>query len=137
MSWAGKSGIIGKIRSLLKRIKQAPSVSDQAAVAAAVQQWQKSRDYLLHDSHPSRCAQSMGITPSQLHQYCLRELGMDFRTWRTSLRIEEAKKMLLAEPKAHISLIARRVGINDRSNFSRLFKEHTGYLPSDWRKLQH
>ena len=79
----------------------------------------------------------MGISPSQLHQYCLKELGMDFRTWRTSLRIEEAKKMLLEEPGTSISLIGRRVGINDRSNFSRLFKSHTGYLPSDWRKLQH
>lgn len=79
----------------------------------------------------------MGITPSQLHQYCLQELGMDFRTWRTTLRIEEAKKLLVAEPQAHISSIGRRVGINDRSNFSRLFKEHTGYLPSQWRKLRH
>ena len=43
--------------------------------------------------------------------------------------------MLLADPKAHVSLIARRVGINDRSNFSRLFKDHTGYLPSEWRRL--
>ena len=79
----------------------------------------------------------MGINLSQLHQYCLKELGMDFRTWRTSLRIEEAKKMLISEPSTRISVIARRVGINDRSNFSRLFKEHTGYLPSDWRKLRH
>ena len=79
----------------------------------------------------------MGVTPLQLHRYCLRELGMDFRTWRTSLRIEEAKRLLLAEPKTRISVIARRVGIIDRSNFSRLFKEHTGYLPSDWRKLKH
>ena len=106
-------------------------------MAAALTRWEESREYLLHDSHPSHVAKKMGVSPAQLHQYCLKELGMDFRTWRTTLRIEEAKKMLLAEPKAHVSLIARRVGINDRSNFSRLFKDHTGYLPSAWRKLQH
>ena len=133
---AGKLNIIGKIRSLLTAKPQAPSVSKkESAVATAVKQWEQSREYLLFDAHPSHIAKKMGITPSQLHQYCLKELGMDFRTWRTSLRIEEAKKMLLADPKAHVSLIARRVGINDRSNFSRLFKDHTGYLPSEWRRL--
>lgn len=135
---AGKINIFGKIRSLLAAKQQAPSISKKdSRVAAAVKQWEQSREYLLHDAHPSRCAQKMGITPSQLHQYCLKELGMDFRTWRTTLRIEEAKKLLLAEPKTHASVIARRVGINDRSNFARLFKDHTGYLPSQWRKLQH
>ena len=134
---AGNFGIIRKLRSLLGDKQQAPSVSYDTRVAQAVKQWEQSREYLLHDSHPSRCAQKMGINLSQLHQYCLKELGMDFRTWRTSLRIEEAKKMLLSEPSTRISVIARRVGINDRSNFSRLFKEHTGYLPSDWRKLRH
>ena len=135
---AGKVNIISKLRSLLTAKPQAPSVSKKdSRVAAAIKRWEESRQYLLHDSHPSRCAKKMGISPSQLHQYCLKELGMDFRTWRTSLRIEEAKKMLLAEPGTSISLIGRRVGINDRSNFSRLFKSHTGYLPSEWRHLQH
>lgn len=75
----------------------------------------------------------MGITSDQLFHYCIEEKGEDFRTWRTRLRIEEAKKQLIAEPDTPFSVIARRVGINDRSNFSRLFREQTGMLPSEYR----
>ena len=134
MSWAGSKGILQKVRSLL-RFKQAPSVSsnEDASIAAAVRSWEESKAYLLAESNPSKCAQRMGITTAQLYNYCLKVKGEDFRTWRTRLRINEAKKQLLEEPKTPVSVIARRVGINDRSNFSRLFKEHTGVLPTEWR----
>ena len=133
MSLAGKTGILSKLGSLLDKLKQAPSVSEDK-VAAAVNRWEKSRGYLLPEGDPSKVAKRMGITSVQLFRYCLDVKGEDFHTWRTRLRIEEAKKQLLAEPDVPVSVIARRVGINDRSNFSRLFRDHTGMLPSAWRE---
>ncbi|MBP5676653.1 MAG: AraC family transcriptional regulator [Bacteroidales bacterium] len=132
MSSAGKTGILSKIGSLLEKLKQAPSVSVDR-VADAVNRWEKSRGYLLPEGNPSQVAKRMGITSAQLFRYCLEVKGEDFRTWRTRLRIEEAKRQLVAEPDVPCSVIARRVGINDRSNFSRLFREHTGMLPSEFR----
>ncbi|MBO4585714.1 MAG: AraC family transcriptional regulator [Bacteroidales bacterium] len=105
-------------------------------VALAVKNWQDSKAYLQNVPHPSKCAHQMGIKPAQLHRYCLETFGQDFRTWRTTLRIEDAKKMLLEERTTPVSVIARRVGITDRSNFSRLFREHTGMLPTAWRAQQ-
>lgn len=132
MSLAGKIGLLSKIGSLLGKRKQAPSVS-VSAVEAAVEKWVASRAYLLPEGDPSAVAKRMGISSVQLYRYCLEEKGEDFRTWRTRLRIEEAKKQLVSEPKVPVSVIARRVGINDRSNFSRLFRDHTGMLPSEYR----
>ena len=132
MSLAGKVGIISKIRGLLGKVKQAPSFSG-SPVERAVDAWESARGYLLPEGNPSDVAKRMGITSAQLFRYCLDVKGEDFRTWRTRLRIEEAKKQLLLEPDVPISVIARRVGINDRSNFSRLFREHTGMRPSQFR----
>ena len=132
MSLAGKTGILSRLGGLLDKWKQAPS-SSGSKVAAAVNQWEKNRGYLLPEGNPSQVAKRMGITSDQLFHYCIEEKGEDFRTWRTRLRIEEAKKQLIAEPDTPFSVIARRVGINDRSNFSRLFRDHTGMLPSQWR----
>lgn len=126
-------GLLSKIRSLLGDKKQAPSFSD-SRVEDAVSRWEAGRGYLLPEGNPSEVAKRMGISSAQLFRYCMEVKGEDFRTWRTRLRIEEAKKQLLKEPDVPVSVIARRVGINDRSNFSRLFKEHTGMLPSLWRE---
>ena len=126
-------GLLSKIRSLLGDKKQAPSFSD-SRIEDAVNRWEAGRGYLLPEGNPSEVAKRMGISSAQLFHYCMEVKGEDFRTWRTRLRIEEAKKQLLNEPDVPVSVIARRVGINDRSNFSRLFKEHTGMLPSLWRE---
>ena len=126
-------GFLTKLGSLLGRKEQAPSVSN-SEVAEAVNKWEASRGYLLPESNASDVAKRMGITSAQLFRYCLKVKGEDFRTWRTHLSLEEAKTQLLMEPDTPASVIARRVGINDRSNFSRLFREYTGMLPSLWRE---
>ena len=133
MSLAGKVGFLSKIGSLLGKKKQAPSVSG-SKVEDAVNKWEAGRGYLLADKTVSQVAKRMGITSAQLYRYCLDVKNEDFRTWRTRLRIEEAKRQLLSEPRTHVSVIARRVGIADRSNFARLFRDHTGMLPSQWRE---
>ena len=151
MSWAGKiSGLFERLRSLLPARKQAPSFSMPSSgndssthpdsnegkdrIAAAVSRWEKDRRYLMPENDSSRCAEQMGISSQDLYRYCLDVFGMDFRSWRTSLRITEAKRLLLEYPDESLSNIGRRVGINDRSNFARLFKQVTGVSPSDWRR---
>ena len=59
---------------------------------------------------------------------------MDFRSWRSSLRLRDACQELLDSPDASVSLIARRVGFTDRSNFTRQFKAAFGLTPDSWRK---
>src|SRR5512133_722360 len=60
-------------------------------------------------------------------------IGMTPLQYVASLRIEKAKQ-LLQQSEADITLVAMRVGINDPSNFIKLFKKFTGTTPSSYRK---
>lgn len=52
------------------------------------------------------------------------------------LRINEAKKLLLTQPKLSIEEIGRLVGYSDAYYFSRIFKKQTGIYPSAYRTSQ-
>jgi AraC-like DNA-binding protein len=61
---------------------------------------------------------------------------MNFHTWISNQRIEEAKKHMLANPGISITQISEMVGISEPSNFSRQFKHITGLSPSIWKQKQ-
>ena len=110
------------------------SASEAREVAILVQHWVKGKGYRLPHRTLQEAAECIGTDSVMLHRYCINSLGMDFRAWRTSLRIEDAKKLLSEEPSLSAARIARIVGINDRSNFFRQFTEITGESPDEWRK---
>ena len=147
---AGKKGILSKMKGLFRKKGQAPSSSPRGSgstllarpmsadeareVGILVQKWVKAKGYRLPHRTLQEAAQNIGTDSVKLHRYCVNSLGMDFRAWRTSLRVEDAKKLLVEEPSIPASQIARIVGITDRSNFFRQFTLITGMSPDDWRK---
>ena len=110
------------------------SPSEAREVGVLVQQWVKAKGYRLSHRTLQEAAENIGTDSVRLHRYCINSLGMDFRAWRTSLRVEDAKKMLIEEPELPSSQIARMVGVKDRSNFFRQFMEITGSSPDQWRQ---
>lgn len=88
--------------------------------------------------HPDRTledtAARMGTEKGILQRYFSERKHIDFRTWRTRLRIEEARRLLLEEPDTPVSVISARVGFSNRSNFSRQFASYAGIPPDRWRK---
>lgn len=54
-------------------------------------------------------------------------------TWVTTRRIDHARR-LLSTTNLTVAQIARASGVADPYYFSRLFKEHTGMAPRDWRR---
>jgi AraC-like DNA-binding protein len=56
-----------------------------------------------------------------------------FRKWINELRIEEAKILLLQEPKTTLTEIANRTGFSEKSHFLHQFKEQTGVSPTEWK----
>ena len=146
MSWAGKRQFLkNKIRSLLikeqapfssvAQPKQSISASQIRDVQEKVRRWKDDKAYLHPDKTMGQVAKRMGTTSLLLYRY-FQTCGIDFRTWRTQLRVKEAQTLLLAEPHTPASSIACRVGILDRSNFNRQFKAQTGETPEQWRKRQ-
>jgi AraC-like DNA-binding protein len=59
-----------------------------------------------------------------------------FRKWINELRIEEAKLLMMQEPKTPLTEIALRAGFSEKSHFFRRFKEQTGVSPAEWRNVQ-
>ena len=60
-------------------------------------------------------------------------VGVSPQRFRTNLRIEEAKKLLL-NTDMNVQNIANAVGYSDPLYFSRVFKNYTGMSPKIFRK---
>jgi AraC-like DNA-binding protein len=62
--------------------------------------------------------------------------SVNFNTWLNSLRVEEAKNQLLANPNYSLPQIAEEVGYSEYSNFCRQFKLITNQSPTQWLQAQ-
>ena len=138
MSWAGKKSVKDHFKSLFPKREQALSSSclspsAEADLEARLQVWVQNKGFRLPQRTLMETAESIGTTYPILYRYFSAD-GRDFRTWRTALRIQDAMEQMKAHPSIPLSTISRRVGFSDRSNFARLFKEHTGVTPNQWRR---
>ncbi len=141
MSWAGKKSIKHFLRSLFKS-EQAPSSSvrplteiQRTRIEQKLEEWVQARGYYVSDRSITESAQRIGCNSLLLYRYFALQ-GLDFRSWRSRLRIQDAQQQMIAFPEDSVSAIARRVGIPDRSNFNRQFKALVGQTPDSWRKMQ-
>ena len=131
-------------RRLVRRISKkkvgketTPSDLDRRRIEAlekALDRWVKAKGYHRPHRTVNETAGELGTDGVQLHHYFQERMHVDFRTWRTRLRLEEAKRLLLEEPETTAAEIARRVGFSNRSNFSHQFLASTGLTPAQWRK---
>ena len=145
---AGKKNILDKVKGLFRK-EQAPlssardqvppralplSAAESRKISALLHAWVNDKGYRLPHRNVADAAAHIGTTSVLLHRYCINCLGQDFRAWRTALRIEDAKRMLIEDPDTPAAKIGAIVGITDRSNFFRQFMEMTGQSPDQWRK---
>ena len=79
-------------------------------------------------------ATELGTSKEVLHMYFTTRMGMDFKTWRTGLRIEEAKRLLIENRELSTNVIGEIAGFSDRSNFHRQFVKIVGCSPRQWRE---
>ena len=99
----------------------------------ALDQWVEEKRYREYDKSREQIARELNTTKDILHHYFVTRKGVDFKTWRTVLRIEEAKRLLLDDKDASTNIIAEVSGFSDRSNFHRQFVKIVGCSPKQWR----
>jgi AraC-like DNA-binding protein len=75
----------------------------------------------------------LGVTPHQLSQFLNEHLNMDFRNFVNRFRVEEAQRLLKADPDMGILTICFEVGFNSKSTFNAAFKKQTGMTPREYR----
>jgi len=75
----------------------------------------------------------LNMTPEYIGTLFHKEMGITFSTYMKNFRINKAKELLCGS-SYKLYEISERVGYNDPKYFSKVFKEITGQLPTDYRK---
>jgi AraC-like DNA-binding protein len=78
-------------------------------------------------------ARELGVHPTAVTHRLQRTLGLSYTEYVGQLRVEKAKE-LLRRTQLGVGEVGRRVGIDDPSNFAKLFRRHEGISPGDYRK---
>lgn len=104
-----------------------------AKLDRAIKDWVDRKLYCEYDKSRNQVAEELNTSKEILNLYFANRLCVDFRTWRTNLRIEEAKQLLLDNDEASINIIAEASGFSDKSNFHRQFVKIVGCSPKQWR----
>ena len=81
-----------------------------------------------------RLSDAIGITKHQLSEFLNEYHKQNFNNYVNSFRINEAKKILVEEPKRQILSIALAVGFNSYSAFHSTFKKLIGISPAEFRR---
>ncbi|HLO31742.1 MAG TPA: helix-turn-helix transcriptional regulator, partial [Anaerolineales bacterium] len=77
-------------------------------------------------------AEHLKITPNYLSTLFHRKTGINFMAYLKKIRMLKAKE-LLADPNIQVHQVAQQVGYFSTRHFARLFAEHYGCLPSEYR----
>lgn len=83
----------------------------------------------------TRAAKAVELNKDYLSSLFKKEMGIGFSDYVNMLRIRKAKELLLETHMKNYE-IADRVGFQDESYFSRIFKKSTGMRPSEYKRRE-
>ena len=131
---------IERRKRMKKGAKEAQPLDSQATeqelnrIEHALNKWVKEKRYREYDKTREQIAKELNTSKEMLHLFFVTRMSVDFKTWRTRLRIEEAKLLLLENQEMSINIVAELSGFSDRSNFHRQFTKIVGCSPKQWRE---
>ena len=136
--------LVGRLRRIFSRtknndktvVRQAhrPSAWRMERLEKALDAWQARKGWREPVRTVGEAAERLGTDTGTLYAYFRDRIGLDFRTWRARLRLEDAKQMLADNPSLLPADAGRLCGFSNRSNFSRQFLAYTGQTPAEWQK---
>ncbi|RSC92512.1 AraC family transcriptional regulator [Tenacibaculum singaporense] len=108
-------------------------VSYQQKILKAIEE---EKIYLNHDLTQANFAKKLSLSSHHLSEVFSFEFDKNFYQLINSYRIKEAKKILeLPTNKDYkIIAVAYDAGFKSKTTFNRVFKEQTGYTPTEYRK---
>ena len=123
----------------LEKAHLEPSVYDDNSaefkrLEKALEKWVEEKRYREYDMSRDDIARELKTSKEMLHLYFADVVGVDFKTWRSNHRIEEAKRLLLEKKNLSVNLVGEMAGFSDRSNFHRQFTKIVGCSPKQWRE---
>ena len=122
-----------KLKDMEPAIDRKQRDAEFRKINGSIKQWIADKKYREYDKTKEEIAIEIGTTKELLQLYFNKVIRQDFRNWRTELRINDAKKMLLEDRQASTNLIGVMCGVSDRSNFHTQFVKIVGCSPKRWR----
>lgn len=98
-----------------------------------VEKWIAQGGYMHHDIKSADVAKELKIPRSHLLAWVKASGYESFTRWITTLRIEEAKRLLTEHPDYSIEYVADHCGIS-RTHFHSVFKKETGVSPTRYSR---
>ena len=119
-----------KISLYEKRISDEPEQSEEHVINVITRYLQK---HLSEEMSLSVLADEFHLNPQYISRLFKNEIGVNFLTYLTNIRMEKAKKLLLSTALS-ITDVAERAGYTDYRVFTKVFKKTEGVTPSQYRR---
>jgi len=95
------------------------------------------KPYLNPDFRLLDLREVLPLNRTYLSQLINQEYGCSFYQYVMNYRIEEAKRLMQADPFMKLQDVAEKSGFSSPSVFSRIFARETGMTPSEWSATHH
>lgn len=119
-----------KISIFEKNTEEEAEKSEERPISAITRYLQT---HLSEDISLNTLAEEFHLNPQYISQLFKNEIGVNFLTYLTNIRMERAKKLLLSTGLS-ITEISEQVGYGDYRVFTKVFKKAESVTPSRYRK---
>ena len=96
--------------------------------------WVKAKAYTHEQFTLEELATRLYTNKTYLSTFIKDEYDMNFSSWVASLRIDEAKRIMMKEPEKKLQEVAFECGFSSRAYFSSVFSKSEGISPSAWQR---
>lgn len=96
-------------------------------------EWMSTKAYVKEQFTISDLALTLGTNRYTLSRYINSRYKMNFSTWISSMRIEEAERLIKENPDESLENISALSGFSSLSYFSKVFSRMEGMAPTVWR----
>lgn len=96
--------------------------------------WVKAKAYTHEQFTLEELASSLYTNKTYLSTFIKDEYDMNFSGWVASLRIDEAKRIMMKEPEKRLQEVAFECGFSSLAYFSSVFSKSEGISPSAWQR---
>lgn len=120
-----------KISLFRRRTEEEPAAAEEERPIAAMTRYMQA--HLAEEVSLNLLAEEFHLSPQYISQLFKSEIGVNFLTYLTSLRMERAKKLLLSTALP-VSEVAEQSGYGDYRVFTKAFKKSEGVTPSQYRR---
>ena len=120
---------IGALAEYTEAIKE-PEKQEERTITGITRYLQ---EHLAEEISLSVLAEQFHLNPQYISQLFKSEIGVNFLTYLTNIRMEKAKNLLLTTPLS-VAEVSEQAGYGDYRVFTKVFKKNEGVTPSQYRR---